>query len=47
MHAAWLARQYGVFQERVLALLAGPSATLQVGNVMTSALCCGIRQELR
>lgn len=32
-HAAWLARQYGAFERRLLALLAGPSATLQVGQV--------------
>lgn len=33
VHAAWLARQYALFQTRLLALLGGTGASLQVGIV--------------
>lgn len=34
-HAAWLARQYGAFEQHLTALLAGPDAVLQV-----AVACC-------
>jgi hypothetical protein len=37
-HAAWLARQLAAFEQRLLGLLAGPSAVLQVGRPANSNL---------